>query len=138
MYVAANNKNKKKLLEMIMEEPGKPVKDMAETLGVETSYIYILLRYLRKTKGPEMIKLLAKREAYLRGGKQLLDIITKKPGAGYRVIARELRLDSKKANAQPTRPEESFRNIIGYCKKWKDEELREILLKHKKAGGWMP
>ncbi len=126
------------IIEKLEKDPGILVRLMAKKTGISQSSISNALIDLGKSEDPEIKKLCAKREAYLWGGSQLIKILKEQPGANYRLTARKLTSKMQKAKTRTKDPEELLKGLIGYCKKYKDEELREILIKHKKAGGWMP
>jgi len=107
-------------------------------MGCSKGTVTDAIKWLEASEEPEMKKLLAKRKAYKGGGSQLVKILKNSPGARYQKITMELREDSAKETVRPLDTAELLRGLIKYCKECKDEELREILLKHKKAGGWMP
>ncbi len=126
------------LIKELEKDPGKPAISLAKSLDGSQSGIGLLLRKLQKFKEPEIMKLLAKREAYLKGGSQIVEMIKKDPGISYYSMNRKLKADGQKLRITVAKPEELLKGLIGYCKKYKDKELREILVKYKKAGGWMP
>ena len=125
-------------IEKLKKDPGISLTLMAKKTGISQSLMSDVLRDLRRSEDPEIKKLCAKREAYLWGGSQLIKILKEQPGANYRLTARKLTSKMQNAKTRTKDPEELLKGLIGYCKKYKDEELREILIKHKKAGGWMP
>lgn len=128
----------KKVLEELKKDPGKHTREMEKTTGLREGAIRKILILLEASEEHETKKLMAKRAAYSRGGTYLAKQITKEPGSGYRAIDTVVREGCEKDRVKRAETEELFKWIIEYCKKWKDAELKEILLKHKNAGGWMP
>jgi len=131
--------NAEKVLEEIGKDAGKTTREIGKTIGISDDYVRKLIRWLEASEGPEAKKLLAKRAAYARGGAYIVKEIKKEPGSSYRLINARFRTDAQKDRRNNKGDvKELLRGLIMYCKKYKDEELRDILLKHKNAGGWMP
>ena len=131
----------KKTAEMIEElkkDPGKHIKQIADRLGTSEPYARQLLKKLQKSSDPEIQKLCAKREACLWGGRELVAILKEGRLTTYRSIRTKLRENTINAGTRVKEPEELFKGLVKYCKRYQDKEIREIIVAHKKRGGWMP
>jgi len=127
-----------KIIEELKKDPGKHTRDIEKTTGLAEPIVRKTLNLLEGSEEREVRKLMAKRAAYSRGGTYIIKQITKEPGSGYRQIDALVRESCEKDRVKRAETEELLEGIIDYCRKWKDKELREILLSHKNAGGWMP
>lgn len=127
-----------KVLEAMRKTPGKSAKNIGRAMDMAEGQARAAIKKLETSEDPEIKKLIAKRNAYVMGGAQLVNIIKATPGIGYQKITLYLRDASASEGFRPLDAADLLRGLISYCKEWKDAELREIILKHKNAGGWMP
>ena len=111
---------------------------IARNIGVHSSSVTNILLQIRKLEDPEIKTLLAKREAYVKGGEELVRMIRENPGISYIGMTKKLKEKVISSRTTYTKPDKLLEGLIGYCKRYKDKELKEVLIRHKKAGGWMP
>ena len=123
-----------KFMEELRKNPGKANKELGMSLGLSLDSLREVMRKMKESKDPESLMLLAKRELYLEGAAELVERLKASPGASYPEIAGKIAEKTGKRYNIPKLME----LLIGYAKKHKDTEVRETILAHKKAGGWMP
>ena len=127
-----------KLIEELKKDPGITAAKIEQNAGIREDYVRTLLRKLRNSKDKEIERLMDKRQAYENGGSQLLKILKEEPGISYRKTVRELKEKTAGEKMRAGHPIDLFKGLIGYCKRSKDKKIREIIVTHKKKGGWMP
>ena len=127
-----------KIIEELKKDPGITPKGIEKNTGIKSDYSRRLLKELEKTENPEIKEALIKREEYPKGGNQLLKILRENPGLTYNAAAAKLKVEIKKNKLYAEKPEDIFKRLIWYCKKYQDKKIREIIVAHKKKGGWMP
>jgi len=132
------NSNIAKVIEELKRNPGRSMTMIARNIGVHSSSVTNILLQIRKLEDPEIKTLLAKREAYVKGGEELVRMIRENPGISYIGMTKKLKEKVISSRTTYTKPDKLLEGLIGYCKRYKDKELKEVLIRHKKAGGWMP
>lgn len=130
--------NRERIIEELRKDPGRSAKNIARSLGLDEDSVRKTIKKWEGTQEPELEKIMEKRKAYAEGGSQLVKVLRETPGASYQKIIIKLKAEAAKENVRDRDTTELFIELIGYCKKREDAELREIFLRHKKMGGWMP
>ena len=130
--------NLENIIEKLKKDPGVQAKNIGKAVGLNDYSVRKTIHRIKGSEDPELRKLYAKRQAYLKGGNKLVSILQEKPGLSYHTLGRRLKEKGRNARIYPEKLEKLFKGLIDYCKKHKDKELRKIIIEHKKRGGWMP
>ena len=126
------------LIEELKKEPGMPIMTIERKTGFDRESVRRLLKKLEEIGNPETKKLLFKRKAYLEGGGQLMKILEQEPGIKYGRLIPRIKEEVKKHKTHLRNIDDLFNGLILYCKKYGDKKMKDIIVTHKKKGGWMP